>query len=207
VRHTRSQLEERLRLIIRGTAWLMEALEAVRDLQLPAWCIGAGAIRNVVWDSLQNVKKTSALSDLDVAYFDPADMSPERDHALQRQLALRLPALPWEVTNQAGVHIWFESVFGHKVEPLCSLEEAVSTWPETATAVGVALDRRGKLQVIAPIGLDDLFAMIVRRNPARVSVETYQKRIVEKRYTDRWPSVRVIPAYQPLKGGCKGGDF
>jgi hypothetical protein len=48
--------------------------------------------------------------------------------------------------------------------------------------------------VIAPHGLDDLFAMVVRRNPARVSVATYRERVAGKRYAQRWPKVRVIEA-------------
>ncbi|MCY3620177.1 MAG: hypothetical protein OXH68_00525 [Gammaproteobacteria bacterium] len=34
--------------------------------------------------------------------------------------------------------------------------------------------------------------MVVRRNPRRVSVETYRKRIAEKMYSKRWPRVNVV---------------
>jgi hypothetical protein len=98
------------------------------------------------------------------------------------------------VTNQAGVHLWFESYFGHPVEPLTSIEEGVSTWPETATSVAVRLLPDNSIHVIAPLGLKDLFAMIIRRNPRRVSVETYRKRIAEKRYMQRWAQVRIVPS-------------
>ena len=56
----------------------------------------------------------------------------------------------------------------------------------------VTRDAAGGLHVIAPHGLDDLFAMVVRRNPARVSVETYRQRVREKNYAARWPHVRVL---------------
>ena len=52
----------------------------------------------------------------------------------------------------------------------------------------------GAIEVIAPHGLDDLFDMVVRRNPKRVSIETYRQRVVEKRYAERWPKVNVVPA-------------
>lgn len=97
------------------------------------------------------------------------------------------------MTNQAGVHIWFERDFGHPVLPLTSLAEAISTWPETTTSIGVTLHDDGSIRVIAPFGLTDLFAMIVKRNPTRVSVETYRKRIAEKQYKVRWPLVTVVP--------------
>ena len=133
------------------------------------------------------------MADIDVAYFDPRDLSRGRDRDLQSCLAHSHPDLPWEVTNQAGVHLWFEEAFGHAVEPLRSIEEAVASWPETATAVAVWLDPQGTIEVIAPLGLSNLFAQTVRRNPRRVSVETYRNRITEKRYSDRWPQIRVIP--------------
>jgi hypothetical protein len=185
--------QQRLVEIARESPWFMGALVAVRQLALPDWCIGAGAIRNLVWDSLHGKSSPSKLSDVDVAYFDATDTSPQRDKELQGKLQALDPSVPWEVTNQAGVHQWFEEHFGHAVEPLCSLEEAVASWPEFATAVGISLGQDNTLQVIAPHGLDDLFAIVVRRNPARVSIETYRHRVAQKRYRERWPKVRVVP--------------
>ena len=189
----RHDLEHRLVGIVRDTPWLYRALVAARSLELPEWCIGAGALRNAVWDALHGHRVSARPADIDVAYFDPGDISQEHDDALQGQLALLEPDLPWEVTNQAGVHLWFEQVFGHPVEPLESLEQAVASWPETATSVAVTLTADGELHIIAPVGLGDLFGMVVRRNPRRVSVETYEKRTADKRYVERWPSVRVLP--------------
>jgi hypothetical protein len=187
------ELQHRLIEIVRDTPWLYRALVPVRSLDLPEWCIGAGALRNAVWDVLHMNRVPTLPTDIDVAYFDPADISRERDEAIQRQLALLEPDLPWEVTNQAGVHLWFEQVFGHSVEPLESLEQAVASWPETATSVGVTLTMDGELHVIAPLGLSDLFAMVVRRNPRRVSIDTYRRRTIEKRYRERWRHVSITP--------------
>jgi hypothetical protein len=183
----------RLAALVRGTPWFMAALRAGRELGLARWCIGAGALRNLVWDALHGQPR-SALADVDLAYFCAQDLSPARDAALQRRLAALCPDLPWEVTNQAGVHLWFESCFGHAVEPLHSLEEAIATWPEPATAVGVWLDDRDALHVMAPHGLADLLGMRIRRNPARVSKQTYRERCESKRYAERWPRVVVEPA-------------
>lgn len=180
--------------LVQGSAWLMAALRAVRDLELQSWCIGAGAVRNLVWDALHGFAQPSALADVDVAYFDGNDLSGAQDQHLQNRLRAALPGLPWEVTNQAAVHCWFESFFGHPVPPLRSLEEAVASWPEYATAVGVTLHGDGSIGVVAPHGLDDLFGMVVRRNPVRVSVETYRERVLQKRYAERWPGVRVVVA-------------
>jgi hypothetical protein len=171
----------------------MHALATVRQLGLAEWCIGAGAIRNLVWDALHGKSSPSQLPDIDVAYFDASDLSPQRESELQGKLQALDASAPWEVTNQAGVHLWFEAQFGHPVEPLHSLEQAVGSWPEFATAVGIFLDHDDGLTIIAPHGLDDLFSMRVRRNPVRVSVETYQQRVAQKRYRERWPKVTVVP--------------
>jgi len=188
-----SKRRDRLTALARESRWLMDALVAVRSLGLSSWCIGAGAVRNLVWDALHDRTEPSELADIDVAYFDAECLTSQQDEDLQAQLAATLPGIPWEVTNQAGVHLWFESHFGHSVPPLESLEDAVASWPEYATSVGLRLERGGSITVIAPHGLEDLFACVVRRNPARVSVNTYRQRIEQKRYAARWPGVRVVP--------------
>ena len=183
---------ERLAALARATPWFMQALAHVRALRLRAWCVGAGAVRNMAWDALHGHATPSPLADVDVAWFDADDLSPERDAALQARLAAAAPDTPWEVTNQAGDHLWFEQHFGHAVAPLRSLDDAVASWPETATCVGLWLADDDRLHVIAPHGLSDLFAMVVRRNPTRVSVETYRERVASKRYAQRWPRVTVV---------------
>jgi uncharacterized protein len=178
--------------IARDSAWFMGVLLAARDLELSSWCVGAGVVRNLVWDALHDYDTRSVLADVDVAYFDARDLSSDRDATLQRALNTALPDVPWEVTNQAAVHLWFERSFGHDVAPLTSLREAVASWPEYATSVGLTLHADDSITVIAPHGLDDLFAMIVRRNPTRVGIDTYRQRVATKRYAERWPRVRVV---------------
>jgi hypothetical protein len=46
--------------------------------------------------------------------------------------------------------------------------------------------------VFAPCGLEDLFGLVVRRNPRRVTVERYLARLAEKRPAERWPGVTVV---------------
>ena len=155
-------------------------------------------VRTLVWDHLHGYPQPTPLRDVDVVYFDASDLSSgrlwEREHVLTQRLYEKQPDFPWEVKNQAGIHLWFEQHFGYAVEPVCSLEEAVATWPEPATAVALLGNDNdnAELQCLAPLGLEDLFAMIIRRNPRRVSIETYQQRIAQKRYTEKWPRVRVI---------------
>jgi uncharacterized protein len=183
---------EQLTAIVRGSPWFMQALDAGRSLHLSAWCIGAGALRNLVWDHLCGYCEPSALNDIDFAYFDADDLNPAKEQSIQGLLEQRCPGLPWGVTNQAAVHLWFEGHFGHAVAPLSSLESAVASWPEYATSVAVTLNGAGAIEVIAPFGLDDLLALRVRRNPARVSLATYRARTASKNYRARWPRVQIV---------------
>ena len=184
--------EQALRRIIQSTPWFMRALRAVRSVAAPEACIGSGAVRNAVWDALHAYPTPSFLADVDVPYFDPDDLSEATEKRYEKRLKQLGPELTWDVKNQAAVHLWFHKVFGHEVEPLRSLKDAVTTWPETALAVAVGLRADGTITITAPLGLEDLFSMVVRRNLRRVSVETYERRIAEKMYLKRWPRVRIV---------------
>ncbi len=162
----------------------MSWLAAARECCPPQWAIGAGAIRNLVWDRLTGRRNPPA--DVDVVFFGGAEES-----AVEECLCRRLPDVPWQARDQALVHTWYERVFGFRVEPLTSLTDAVATWPETCTSVAVSLSATDVLSVIAPYGLDDVFGLILRRNPRRVTVEIFRRRLAEKRITERWPEVTV----------------
>ncbi|MCO5396749.1 nucleotidyltransferase family protein [Ralstonia soli] len=184
--------ETRLIAMARQSSWFFPALIAARNLELTSWCIGAGAVRNLVWDALHGFAAPSALSDIDLAHFDERNLSAEQDRRLEHRLTGTYPNAQWEVTNQAAVHRWFEASFGYAVRPLTSLKDAVGSWPEYATSVGLTLNPDDSITVIAPYGLDDLFKMVIRRNPARVSIEAYEARIKQKQYATRWQQVTII---------------
>lgn len=175
---------------IRKEPWLVEAMEAVAASGLPDAWIGAGAVRDVVWGQLHGGFDPATVKDVDVAFYDPADLTRERDEAADRRLAGLLDRR-WEATNQAAVHRWFAEYFGGRdVPPLRSVHEAIGTWPETATCVAVRATPAG-VDVCAPHGLADLLDGVWRRNPARVTAEQSAARL--RRQADRWPQLTVIP--------------
>ncbi|QBE62586.1 nucleotidyltransferase family protein [Pseudoduganella lutea] len=187
-----SAAEARCRAIIRACPWLMEALATVRSaLPLPA-CIGAGAIRSAVWDALHGLPPEAPATDIDVVYFDAGDPGSARDGILQATLRQRAPQFNWEVTNQAGVHLWYEQAFGRVIAAHDSLEAAIATWPETATAIAARLASNGAIEFVAPLGFDDLMDMVVRWNPALATREQYLQRITARDFRRRWPKVRVL---------------
>jgi hypothetical protein len=183
---------ERLTEIIRSSSWFMELLLAARDVQPPDWLLGGGALRVLVWDRLHGRAQPTPPRDVDLAFFDPERLDPGRDAEVERALSARLPGVPWDAKNQAAVHRWYPRVFGFEVEPLASTADGVATWPETATAVAVRLEPGEQLLVVAPWGLADLLGIVCRRNPRRVTVEEYRRRVAAKRIAERWPGVTIV---------------
>ena len=174
---------------LRVEPWLMRALVAVADSGLPDAWIGAGAIRDVIWGRRGGRFDPATVRDVDVPFFDAADLSPGCDQAAQRQLE-ELVEAPWEAVNQGAVHTWYHRYFGgDPVPPFASVHDAVATWPEYATCVAVRLGSAG-LEVCAPHGLDDLLGGVWRTNPARVSAATAAERLARQR--GRWPGVRFV---------------
>jgi hypothetical protein len=157
-------------------------LQAVRDtLGSGAWIWG-GFVRDPVWDRLEGYVVETPLDDVDVCFYDPSDTTREHDQRLEHLLRARCPNVKWSVKNQARPDLSPEA------EAFDSLEAAVRAVPETATAVAVRLDRKNRLQVLAPLGLDDLFRGVVR--PTRAgSAMRYERRLREKEWNRRWPCV------------------
>lgn len=187
----RSEGEKLSQLVVQD-AQLMRVLRAAREVDLPDWYVGAGIIRNTVWDYLHGYTGRSRLRDVDLAYFDADDISGEQGKRATVALTEMVPEVEWDVVNQAGVHLWYESDFGHAIKPHESIEGAIATWPETATCVAVRLLPDNELLIHSPYGLADLFNMILRRNPRQVSVELFRQRYVEKRIKEKWPLVTIM---------------
>lgn len=181
---------QQLRTLVASSDALMSALKTVRTLRLNAWCIGAGAVRSLVWDTLHGTKYRLSEGDVDAVYFD-ADAHPTQDAVLEARLRSLMPALRWDVTNQAHVHQWSARVLAQAITPFSCLEDGIATWPEFATCVGVYLNEDDSIGIIAPHGLDDLFALRVRHNPVSASVATYQARVLSKRFAERWPRLSI----------------
>jgi hypothetical protein len=184
--------QEQLVRILRGNDWFIHILRVARPVVPPDWAVGSGVIRNIVWDHLHGYATPTPVKDVDLVFFDQADLSTEREQAIEAELRRLEPDVPWEVKNQAAVHLWYEARFGHPLPPLRSLHDAIGTWPETAVAIGVRLLSNDALRVIAPCGLEDLLEMTLRRNPRLVTAAFFRRRVKEKRIEKLWPRVRVV---------------
>jgi uncharacterized protein len=178
---------------VRASDWMLAVLEAVRDCDPPDWWVGGGVLRDLVWDELHDGFDPARVKDVDFAFYDPSDLRRAREAELESALAARLPGVTWDAKNQAAVHLWYRRKFGVSVPRLVSAADGVATWPETATAVAVRLGADAALEVLAPCGLGDLLDGVCRRNPRRVTVEEYRRRLLRKRVAQRWPKVVIEP--------------
>ena len=195
-----------LELQTRLLEWITQDSERVRALQLaaqcaaecalPQWCLAAGFVRNLVWDRLHGFEPRP-LNDIDLIYYCPLDIRPERDRAIEANLRRLAPDLPWSVKNQARMHL------KNRDAPYISCIDAMAHWPELETAVGVCLKSHVEtdtqvdaetahhsmhygIELVVPFGLNSLFALKLSANPKR-SLPVFHHRVVTKGWLTRYP--------------------
>ncbi|MGR3968507.1 nucleotidyltransferase family protein [Shewanella sp. 1180_01] len=189
--------------------WITQDCERVRALELalqcakvhsmPQWRLAAGFVRNLVWDRLHG-SELSPLNDIDLIYFCPLDISPERDLVIETYLNQLAPELPWSVKNQARMHVRNQDM------AYTSCVDAMAYWPELETAIGVsyqAVDTESDTQtqtcvgmknnpasydieLVAPFGLNSLLALKLSANPKR-SLSVFEHRVANKGWLTRYP--------------------
>jgi hypothetical protein len=177
----------RLQAIISGDPTRWRLLEVLRSMRLPDCWIGAGFVRNTVWDCLHGRALSSLSGDVDVVWFDPARADPSEDRKIEAVLRTLEPSIAWDVKNQARMHV------RNGDAPYLSATDAMRCFPETATAVAVRRSDQDHCDVAAPFGLDDLFGLIVRPTPrfADDKRQLYGNRIQAKRWLETWPLLRA----------------
>ena len=167
------------------------ALDRLPRLWLPSWYLGAGGITQTVWNHLHGLDPTHGIRDYDVVFHDPADLTEATERRIEADVtALVGGDVRLDVTNEARVHLSYERRFGRPLAPYRSAEHAISTWPTTASSVGVRADG-GDFVVCAPFGLADLYAMVVRANTALVDRSVYEAKA--ERWRREWPQLTVLP--------------
>ncbi|MBU1438587.1 MAG: nucleotidyltransferase family protein [Gammaproteobacteria bacterium] len=162
----------------------MQALVIAARCNLPDWCLAAGFVRNLVWDKVHQSATSQPLNDIDLIYFNPSDISEQRDRLIEQQLH-SISKLPWSVKNQARMHL------RNNDNPYNSTLDAMSYWVEIETAVGARLDEYGNLVLVSPFGLNALFEGTVSLNPKRPKLMDFNRRITDKKWLEIWPALKV----------------
>lgn len=184
--HVSADHHAALRTILSADPERLRLLQLVGSLSLPDCWIGAGFVRDAVWDHLHG-RPPGRPSDIDVVWFDPSRPGPWVDRQLEAKLGNSEQTFDWDVKNQSRMH----SRNGDR--PYASTLDAIRHWPETATAVAVRGTPPGGLELAAPFGFDDLFGLVVRPTP-RFRAEkhhVYLDRLRTKAWLSRWPLLRA----------------
>ncbi|MBY7768161.1 nucleotidyltransferase family protein [Vibrio fluvialis] len=163
----------------------MRCLRVVQSLNMPDCYLGAGFLRNAIWDSLHDKRKMTPLNDVDVVYFDRDDCSLDTEQQWQHRLSHLMPEIHWEVRNQARMHL----KQGHA--PYVSCGDGIARWVEVQTCVGVRLEADDHLNFFAPFGLEENWSLRVSMNPDFPQPEVFRRRIADKHWLTLWPELRV----------------
>lgn len=181
--HTQSDIEK----LVLADAWMMDVLHAAATLRLSDWWIGAGFLRNKVWDAIEG-NKSKPPKDVDLVYFNGKDTKPETDWNYDKQLKQDYSFAEWEVRNQARMH------YVNNFDPYTSTADGIAHWVETATCVAVKLEG-DKLQFLFCHGLDDLVGLTARPSPTFQRsdlLKIFYDRLEQKHWRQRWPHLQVI---------------
>lgn len=188
---TESEFVEAVAEIIERDPFRMRCLEALKALDLPQGYIGAGFLRNAIWDYTHNKEVPTPLNDVDVVYFSYVKSASReyikaQEKALERTLSRDFPEARWQVKNQAYMH----TVHGHK--PYRDCMEAISVWIERETCVAVRLNKDNNIEVLAPFGLASNFAFTLTVNPFYPRPEVFKQRIKRKNWLTIWPKLSAL---------------
>ncbi|MCQ4312210.1 nucleotidyltransferase family protein [Pseudomonas stutzeri] len=175
-----------LQAIITNDPVRMRILRLVKELGLPDCWVAAGFVRSAIWDQLHQRSHSNLPADIDVIWFDRERASAQTDAAFEAVLRCMDSTLDWSVKNQARMHLRNADL------PYDSATDAMSYWPETATAIAVRLTEHG-IEVAAPFGLDDLFNLIVRPTTGfeRAKRDEYLNRLRLKNWLATWPDLKI----------------
>lgn len=177
---------ERLIAFLEQSPFHMNALRAIREINLPDCWVGAGFVRNYIWDQLHSHAEITALNDIDVIYYDPSDISKEIEKKHDAALEAIMPNQPWSVKNQARMWQTYGDTAYHNTE------DGLRHWTEKATAVAVRLNADDQIEILAPFGLAENFEMVITPTPHATSRPAmYNKRLTGKNWDQKWPKLQI----------------
>lgn len=154
---------------------------ALRD----GWLV-AGCLFQTVWNLQAGRAPEANIKDYDLFYFDADDLSEAGEREVQAHVDEVLADLEItiEVANQARVHLWYESYFGHSYGALRSTCDGIDRFLIPATCVGVCAD-----SLYAPNGLAMLYEGLLTANPLTPHRDLFERKAAS--YRARWPWLRM----------------
>lgn len=181
--------EQSIIQLIEEDTWMMDIIRAAQSMNLPDWWVCAGFVRSKIWDTLHGYHERTEMPDVDVIFFDNSNINEAEEKRLENQLRKLLPNVPWSVKNQARMHTV------NNIPPYSSSADAISKFPETATALGVKLNQNNQVILMSPCGIDDLINLEIKPTvffkEKKERADIYEARIIKKDWKSKWPKVVV----------------
>jgi hypothetical protein len=167
-------------------------------LALPDGWLVAGCLFQTVWNLHAGRSPEADIKDYDLFYFDSGDTSERGEFGVQARIDELLGDLgvTVEASNQARVHLWYESYFGQPYGELHSACEGIDRFLVSATCVGV---RPG--EVYAPYGLALIYDGVLSMNPLLPYRVLFDRKASS--YLARWPWLHVQPEAAPAQPGIE----
>lgn len=167
---------------------MMLILEAIAELGLNDSWLAAGVIRNFIWNTLSGRPAFDPTTDIDVVFFDEV-ISCDESLAIEEELKKVYPKYDWQVRNQKAMH-----VHSPNTKPYANSRDAISKYPETATAIAVR-KVQDELELFAPYGLEDVSSFTLRPTPHFSAdderIQVYRRRLSKKDWFGKWPELTV----------------
>ncbi|HDW8003735.1 TPA: nucleotidyltransferase family protein [Bacillus cereus] len=183
------QTEQDIIRLIENDEWMMNVLQMAKSLELPDWWICAGFVRSKIWDTLHDYEAKMAMPDVDVIYYDSLHQDEIYEQSLETKLMNIDATIPWSVKNQARMHVV------NNMPPYSSSVNAISKFPETATALGVTLDELNNVILTAPCGIEDVLSLQVKPTAhflkSKERLHMYKNRVIKKNWQSKWPSITI----------------
>ena len=156
------------------------------ELALPDGWLVAGCLFQTVWNLQAGRAPEADIKDYDLFYFDSNDPSEAAERRIQARVhdVLADLGIAVEVSNQARVHVWYESFFGDPYEQLRTACDGIDRFLVLATCVGI---RPGELY--APNGLALLYEGLLTMNPLTPYRNLFDQKAAS--YRARWPWLRI----------------
>ena len=183
--HQLSMIEE----IMRENDVLMRILDVTEAFEHRVW-IGAGVVFQNVWNAMYGLEQNTYIKDIDMLFFDPSSMDGASERSLLELLSDVDVGLELDAVNVARIHTWYERDFGIPIEPYASVAHSVATWPTIASCLAMSL-HSSSLDWIAPYGVHDVFAGIIRPNKVMIPEHVFDAKA--SRWSKQWPELRVMP--------------
>ncbi|MFL6692546.1 MAG: nucleotidyltransferase family protein [Ramlibacter sp.] len=160
-------------------------------LRLPDGWLVAGCLFQTVWNLRAGRPPQDGIKDYDLFYFDPADLSASGEQAVQARVddALRDLGITAEAKNQARVHLWYESFFGHPYPALRDARDGIDRFLVRETCVGIRPSAAG-YEVYAPHGIETVAHGTLTRNALTPHAPLFDAKVAS--YRARWPWLRVV---------------